>query len=161
MIEGESRYKHVGIDLPQLEEVLAGYKAQHPGARCEAAKVVNAVLNLYVAGELAPEEEEFFWVDPDRNGQARRNVNVYPELMASVLNAYRKRHDTPFGNNTGWSGSCCGCTSRTWRRGRETDRGVLTGWPTRTRETPPTIAQVARGRRFLSLPIPTTLPAEL
>ena len=101
MIEGEGMYKHVGIDLPMLQEVVAGYKAHHPGARCEAAKVVNAVPNLYVAGDLAPEEEEYFWIDPDRDGQARRNVNVYPQLMAAVLNAYRRRHDTPFGSNTG------------------------------------------------------------
>ena len=28
MIEGEGRYKHVGIDLPMLQEIVAGYKAQ-------------------------------------------------------------------------------------------------------------------------------------
>ena len=101
MIEGEGRYKHVGIDLPMLQEVVAGYKAHHPGARCESAKVVNAVLNLYVAGELAPEEEEYFWIDPERNGQPHRNVNVYPDLLAAVLAAYRRRHDTPFGSHAG------------------------------------------------------------
>ena len=99
MIEGEGRYKHVGIDIPMLEEVVAGYKAQHPGARCETAKIINAILNFYVAGELAAEEH--FWVDPDRNGQAHRNVNVYPDLLASVLAAYRKRHDTAFGSHAG------------------------------------------------------------
>ena len=101
MIEGEGRYKHVGVDLPMLEEVVAGYKAQHPGARSEVAKIINAVLNMYVAGELAAEEEEHFRVDPGKNGQAHRNVNVYPALMASVLAAYRKRHNTPFGSHAG------------------------------------------------------------
>lgn len=100
MVEGEPRYKYVRVDLSQWEEVMAGYKARHPGARCEAAKVLNHVLNLYVAGELAPEEEEYFWVDPGKNGQ-HKNIHVYRETLAGVLNAYRQRHDTLFGSNTG------------------------------------------------------------
>lgn len=63
--------------------------------------MLNAILNLYVAGELAAEEDEYFWADPERNGQAHRNVNVYPELLASVLAAYRRRHNTPFGSHAG------------------------------------------------------------
>ena len=97
----DARYLYVRVDLSQWEEVMAGYKAQHPGARSEAAKVLNAVLCDYINGELAAEEEDDFWGESAvRNGQ-HKNVNVYRQTLASVLNAYRQRHNTPFGNNTG------------------------------------------------------------
>ncbi len=71
------------------------------GARSEAAKVLNAVLCDYVNRELAAEEAEDFWGESAvRNGE-HRNINVYRDTLAAVLAAYRKRHDTPFGSNTG------------------------------------------------------------
>lgn len=97
----DARYKYVRVDLSQWEEIMAGYKARHPGARSEVAKVLNHVCCMYLGGELAAEEAKDFWGESAvRNGQ-HKNIHVKRELLAAVLNAYRQRHNTPFGNNTG------------------------------------------------------------
>ena len=105
MAEGESRYKYVRVDLPLWEEVMAGYQAHHPGARCEAGRVLREVSNAYIDGELEGQEEEWLWDSdsrmPVRNGAQHRNIHVRAELLADVLEAYRQRHDTPFGSHAG------------------------------------------------------------
>lgn len=103
MIEGEGRYKHVGVDVPQWEEVSAEYRTLHPGASTDAAKVLNHVLNLYVEGVLAVEEEVDFWGEAPRvsGGKRPRNINVYRETLALAVAAYRERHETPWGSNAG------------------------------------------------------------
>lgn len=94
MLGGYSRYKHVGIDVPLLEEVSKGFPEG-----MDTAKVVKHVLNDYLTDRFQEEEAEDLWDFPMKNGNLHKNVNIYPELLADVLTAFRERHDTAFGSH--------------------------------------------------------------
>ena len=102
MLEGIGRYKHVDVDVPLLEVVMAGYRTQHKTADRDTVKAIKHVLNMYVEGVFQEEEDaEDLWELPMKNGAPHKNINIYPGLLVSVLTAFRERHDTPFGSHAG------------------------------------------------------------